>query len=134
MVRSTWLKLFPPRNSDPETIYDPARLQVLINNLVDIIKILVTVPDPFRIDHRHRPLAAAIETAGAVDPYPTRPVERQLPYTRFGVLAESSSIVLLAAGATIHTPVGTEKDVVAVKTHGGIDHPYSITRQVGGIG
>lgn len=103
---------------DFQAFDNPPMPQMLLDNFVDIVFIVVGVPDPFRINRHYRPLAAAVHATGVVDAALSRAVQMQFFNLLLGVIAHNLGAMVRATGAAVFALVGTEEYVVFVVAHG----------------
>jgi hypothetical protein len=93
---------------------------VRFDDLIDIGFVDVGIPGSLRVDDANRPLLAAIEAAGLVDPYLVRPGQPQFPDPVLGIIPNPGRATAIAGwpvcvGAAV---VDAEKYVALVVTHG----------------
>jgi hypothetical protein len=100
--------------SNLQAIYDAPLLQMFRNDLIEVLLVQVGVPNTFRIDHDHRPLATPVQATGAIDTHPALARQAQGLDPIFDIGAQLRGAALLTALAAIVPFIGTEKYMVAV--------------------
>src|SRR3569832_128990 len=100
--------------SELESLYDSPLPQMLLDDLVDVFLIDVAVPHALGIDHDHRPLLAAVETARGDDAHAARSGETELLHLVFGVSAQGRGTTAFAALSAGGAQIGAENLVMAV--------------------
>src|SRR3569832_130683 len=88
--------------------------QMLHDALVDVFLLDVAVPHAHGIDHDHRPLLAAVETARGGDAHAARSGETERLLLVFGVTAHGRGTTAFAALTAVGAQIGAVKLVMAV--------------------
>jgi hypothetical protein len=98
---------------DPQALHDAAIDKMLFDNLLDVVTVLIRVPDRVRIHDHNRAFTATIQAAGRIDSHAAlaRDVEILSILTHFG------GGVIFAAHIPVVAVVGAEEHVAFVIRH-----------------
>src|SRR4051812_24653057 len=106
-----------PARSYPQALHDPAVLEMLLDDLVDVGLVHVGVPDLLRIHHDAGAFLAAVEAAGLVDAHGARARKAELLDALLGVVAQRARALVVAAGLAVLALVAAEEYVLVVVAH-----------------
>src|ERR1019366_3171164 len=110
-------RLAPHVRRQEQALDDLAALEVRIDDLVDVGRIDVRVPDAFGIDDGHRAAGAAIEATRLVDAHPARPAELLGLDARLAMIEAGLGAVMRARVLTVFPIIEAKEDVPLVVAH-----------------
>jgi hypothetical protein len=90
---------------------------MFLNDFLDVFLVNIGVPDGFRIHDHDRPLIAAVEATGLVDPHLTRPLQLELGNAVFGISLHLGGAKGIATAFTGFALVAAEKNVMFEMAH-----------------
>jgi hypothetical protein len=102
---------------DPQALHDAAIDEMLFDNLLDVVAVLIRVPDRVRIHDHNRAFTATIQAAGRIDSHAALARDVEILGATLGILTHFGGGMIFAAHIPVVAVVGAEEHVAFVIRH-----------------